>query len=389
MNTNKLLRHINAIRSLRLLAQGQALSRADIARELGLTRATIGYAIAELSDAGLVIENAEATSDGRKGRPGTGIQLNPHGAYFLGVDIGTKVLTTVLIDLNMSVVIRRVDNAGSDFRNPDQITTRILSAIQTVLQESGIAPDLVEGVGISVPGLVGHDGSVVNAPFLEWRHYPLRQILAKACPEGWSVMVCNDAFAFAGAERAILPPTESKNLFLLLLAEGIGGASLDGERVFTGAHGYAGEIGHAQITVNGRTEAFDILAGAKLFADFFVPDQTVAEGVDLLLVRQSEPAVSQVLDQWADAVATGLANILHLFDPGRVILGGPIAALYPCRKIRVDHLLEGLLLYGFSLPDISVASFGADGAAIGAAATIREQMFALPELEGQSILRFT
>ena len=141
MNTNKLLRHINAIRSLRLLAQGQALSRADIARELGLTRATIGYAIAELSDAGLVIENAEATSDGRKGRPGTGIQLNPHGAYFLGVDIGTKVLTTVLIDLNMSVVIRRVDNAGSDFRNPDQITTRILSAIQTVLQESGIAPD--------------------------------------------------------------------------------------------------------------------------------------------------------------------------------------------------------------------------------------------------------
>jgi DNA-binding transcriptional ArsR family regulator len=204
MNTNKLLRHINAVRSLRLLSRGQVMSRAEIARDLGLTRATIGYAIAALTEAGLIVESAESAPEGRKGRPGIGIQLNPSGAYFLGVDIGTKVLTTVLVDLSMTVVARNVEATGDNFREPEPIVARLLPAARGLVRKARIAPALVQGVGVSVPGIVAHDGSVVNAPYLEWRDYPLRDKLVQACSEGWPVVVCNDAFAFANAERAAL-----------------------------------------------------------------------------------------------------------------------------------------------------------------------------------------
>ena len=251
--------------------------------------------------------------------------------------------------------------------------------------EAGISREPVVGIGVSVPGLVGHDGRVVNAPYLEWRNYPLRETLVRSCPEAWSVVVCNDAFAFANAERAALTEVELRDLFLMLLAEGIGGATIDDGRVFGGAHGYAGEIGHTQITVNGRTESFETLAGMKFLAGFLAPNQAVSEGVSALLKRQDEASVAMALDQWADAMAMGLANVIHLLDPGRVILGGPIADLHPTRKSHIDRRLQDLLLPGFSVPDISVASFGADGAAIGAAATIREQMFVFPDLDGSPI----
>lgn len=385
MNTNKLLRHINAVRSLRLLAHGEVMSRADIARELGLTRATIGYAIAALADAGLIVESAETATEGRKGRPGIGVQINPRGAYFVGIDIGTKVLTTVLLDLAMNVVARRVEPTGPDFRNPDHVADRLPQAARAVLAEAGIAQEAVEGIGISVPGLIGRDGRVVNAPYLEWRDYPLQRTLSRTCPEGWSLMVVNDAFSFATAERAVATGTGAEDLFFMLLTEGIGAASVSEGRVNTGAHGYAGEVGHTQITVNGRTEPFESLAGVKFFADHLPPTQSVGEGIADLLARHLEPTVASVLDEWADAIAVGLSNVVHLLDPGRVILGGPISALFPTRETRIRAKLRDILLPGFAVPDMTVATFGAEGAAIGAAATIREQIFVLPELDGTPV----
>lgn len=381
MNTNKLLRHINAVRSLRLLARGQVMSRADIAREMGVTRATIGYAIAALADAGLIIEGADAATEARKGRPGIGVRLNPDGAYFVGIDIGTKVVTTVLVNLAMAVVARKVEPTGPDFRALEPIVARLLPTAREVVRGAGVDVTRLEGVGVSVPGIVGRAGQVVNAPFLEWRDFPLRETLVGSCPEKWPIVVCNDAFAFANAERAALEDTASRDLFLMLLAEGIGGAIVDDGRVFAGAHGCAGEIGHTQITANGHTAPFEALAGAKAFAAFLAPNQAVSDGVAALLERQADPDVAEALDDWAEAMAVGLANVIHLLDPGRVILGGPIADLHPTRHARIDQRLEELLLPGFSRPGISVASAGADGAAIGAAATIREQMFVLPDLD--------
>lgn len=296
MNTTKILRHINAIRCLRLLHDGRSLSRADITRELGLTRATIGNAMNVLEDAGYVVEGETHPTEGRKGRPGVGVSLNPTGAYFVGVDIGPQVLTAVVIDLRMNVISRIVEPTGPDFRDPGSIQERILDLVRRVTAEAGVPEDKIEGLCVSVPGLVGRDGSVINAPFLEWRNYPLRQNLVAACDARWIVTVCNDAFAFANAEASRLSPASGGSVLLVLMAEGLGGAVIDAGTHMMGAHGFSGEIGHTAITVDGRTDTFEMFAGAKAFSEILDPDQTVAEGVASLLARRNDLEATSVLD---------------------------------------------------------------------------------------------
>lgn len=357
------------------------LSRADIARELGLTRATIGYAIDVLDEGGYVLEGEISLDEVRKGRRGVGVSLNGDGAYFVGIDIGTRVLTAVALDLRMNVISRIVEPTGPRYREAGYIVDRLLVLVRRVIAEAGISEAKIDGLCVSVPGLVGRDGSVVNAPFLEWYDYPLREILTARCDPEWTVLVSNDAMAFANAEAAGLVTANGGSVLLVLMAEGIGGAIIEAGRPFSGAHGYTGEIGHTIITVGDRTDTFEMLAGAKSFASLLDPMKTVAEGVDAMLAASDEPEVRHALEFWAEALATGFANAIHLLDPGHIVLGGPMASLFPKVSTLVEDKLRAKLLRGFSPPPISVARFGPDGAAIGAAAAIREAIFSLPELD--------
>jgi predicted NBD/HSP70 family sugar kinase len=198
-------------------------------------------------------------------------------------------------------------------------------------------------------------------------------------------MVCNDAFAFANAELAASATAKAGSMLVVLLAEGIGGAIIDDGRVVMGGHGYSGEIGHTIVSAAGRVDTFEMLAGAKLFTRLFEEGQPVADGVQMLLANVGDKAVDAVLDAWVSGLSAGLVNAIHLLDPGRIVLGGPLAGLYPKLSRRIQADIKRRLLAGFAMPEIRVAQFGADGAAIGAAATIRDTLFALPDLETNTL----
>ncbi len=252
--TPGLLRHINTARCLRMLRRGAPFSRAELARELGLTRATIGHAIRELIASGLVIETVERTEGGRLGRPGSGLCLNPEGAYAIGIDISSISLTGVLVDLGMRVVHRVHAPMGPHLGDVQQAVAQIAQFPARLLAASGIDPKRVYGVCVSVPGLVDQSGRVVVAPFLRWRDVPLKQLLSARPELPWPITVCNDAVAFANAERASASERDAQNMLLILLTEGLGGAIVQRGQIFEGAHGYAGELGaHG----NGRNAEHD------------------------------------------------------------------------------------------------------------------------------------
>lgn len=378
MTTTRLLRHVNALRCLRLLQGGQSLSRADMARALGVTRATIGHAVAALTGAGLVLETAE-TAPARVGRPGVALHLNPQGAHFIGVEIDTRAITAVLVNLSMQVTARRVEPTGPRFRDPAAMTARILAMAGQLARRAGP----VAGLGVAVPGLVGRQGQVVNAPILGWRDFPLQHSLAAALPAGWQTLVCNDAFAFASAERAA--DSTPASLLMVLLAEGVGAAHLSDGRLIAGAHGFAGELGHMILSVpgppgQGRVGKFEAMAGAAGFPAVMRPGTPVAEGVATLLASLNSPETQTALSLWARALATGLANAAHLLDPERIVLGGPLSALFPAVAAEVRARLAALMLQGHAPPALHLARYGAEGAAIGAAARLREGLFTLPDL---------
>jgi len=382
-----LMRHINTARCLRMLKRGAAYSRAELARELDLTRATIGRAIRDLIDAGLIVEIPDRPDGGRLGRPGSGIRLNPRGAYSIGVDVSSISLTGVLVDLDMRVVGRIRVPIGPDVEDVAGVVERIAQFPARLLAASDVDPKLVQGVCVSAPGLVDQNGTVVVAPFLHWHDVPLRQLLASRKDLPWPVTVCNDAVAFATAEQAVVNDKEAQNMLLLLLTEGLGGAIVQRGQIFGGAHGYAGELGHMVMAASPGaipTQTFELLAGYERFRPFLPDDRSLEDGLMLLAAAGNDPrvpALDIVFDTWAEVLAAGLLNLIYLFDPEKVVLGGPLSLLFPRVRSRVTALVAKNLLHGFPRPPIHITRFGADGAAVGAASVVRDSIFSLPRLE--------
>ncbi|MCW5721596.1 MAG: ROK family transcriptional regulator [Devosia sp.] len=380
MNTTSILRQINALRALRLLRWSSPMSRADIARELKLTRSTAGNAIKSLLDSGLVLEAAEADPLNRVGRPSVGVSINSAGGYAIGIDIGTRVVSGLLVDLAMQVKHRVSVPNGTTFRDPQATGEKVLGVIERLRKEADVSADAIIGAGVSVPGLVDNAGQVVNAPFLEWRDYPMRDVLVRRLSADWRVDVLNDAVALATAEGAARQGDQAGSLLVVLLAEGIGSALVQDGRILSGAHGQAGEIGHTILPSARGPASFEMLAGAPAFAEFFGPDTPVDIAIGEFMTNLSDPRSKQVLDVWCGHIAVGLANAIHVLDPHRVVLGGPLALLYSLREQEALKAITALLLPGFTVPDISVTRYTADGAAIGAAAAVLNSLFALPDL---------
>jgi predicted NBD/HSP70 family sugar kinase len=392
--TPGLLRHINTARCLRLLKRGATRTRADLARELNLTRATIGRAIKELIDAGLVAETIDRLEGTRAGRPGSAICLNPAGAYSIGIDISSISLTGVLVDLNMRVVQRIKAPIGPNVEDVTGVVERIAQFPARLLAASGVDPKRVQGVCVSAPGLVDRSGRVVVAPFLRWHDVPLKQLLDGRKDLPWPVTVCNDAVAFANAERAVANERDAQNMLLFLLTEGLGGAIVQRGQIFEGAHGYAGELGHMVMGPSSRTiatQTFELLAGYKRFQPFLPADRSLEEGLAWLAGSGGarsrkggasvDPALARAFDEWAEVLATGMLNLVYLLDPEKIVLGGPLSLLFPRVESKVKKLLAANLLHGFNPPPIHITRFGADGAAIGAASVVRDLLFSLPRLD--------
>jgi predicted NBD/HSP70 family sugar kinase len=383
VNTTRILRHLNAQRCLRLLRELGSVTRADMARHLGLNRSTTGNAIAELLDAGLVQELDDNQIERGKGRPGVRVALAAEGAYALGVDVGTREISGVLMDLNLGIVARTSVPPGPQVSDAAGMAARVAALAQQLLRDRQPDPARVLGLGVSIPGLVDRAGVVVNAPFLQWRHFDLKVVLAGALPADWRIEVHNDADCFALAELAVSAQGELAHLQVLHLAEGIGSALVFGGKVMRGAHGHAGEIGHTLVLGGAVPRAFEQMAGAAAFAGLVAADAPLNLAVDRLLLQRDEPPVAAALADWADALALGVVNAVHVLDPGRIVLGGALSRLYPLVADRVLAAVQRHLVPGVVPPPIELTSFGPDVAAIGAAAVIREAVFALPQLHAQ------
>ena len=386
--TPMLLRHINTARCLRRLERGVTLSRADLSRELGLTRETIGHAVKELIDSGLVVETSDRVEGGRPGRPGSGIRLNPQGAYAIGIDISSLNLTAVMVDLKMRIAHRLSDSIEAHADNVERVVEQIANLSARLLQESGVEPSRVQGLCVSVPGLVDRNGRVVIAPFLRWRDVPLKQILSARSDLAWPITVCNDAVAFANAERRMAREQDAQNMLLILLTEGLGGAIVQQGRILEGARGYAGELGHM---VMGATpgaiasHTFELLAGYERFRALLPKDQSLERGLEWLARADNTgrtPELEKTFDEWANVLTTGILNLVYVLDPGKIVLGGPLSILFPRVEQRVKRALASNLMHGFTAPPIYITRLGVDGAAIGAASIVRNQLFALPSLNG-------
>lgn len=383
----RFIRHNNMVAALQALFDHGKLSRADLARHLGLNRSSSGNIIAELLATSLVQEVPlldAGSSDAPRGagRPGIALELKPEAACFIGAEIGVEHITTLRMDLRGHVSDCRIE--PFDGRS----VPAHLAVERAITQAFSGMPDetreLVEGFGLAVPAQIDEAGFVQIAPLLGWTSEDLQHLVRKAIPEDLPVVIENDANAFAFGESYRNPESKTGVTLFLVLESGVGGGIIIDGKLFRGGHGLAGEIGH--VHVRDGTELEEVLGRAHLERRYRKAAKRPAATIDDFLdaVRRREDDATEIADEWAEDLARAIVAACRLLDPNRVVLGGRLSALYPMVAARVARHIGELQAATFPIPDIVVHRAAESGAAFGAACMLHRRFLSL---ENQALIK--
>ncbi len=227
---------------LQSLYRTSGLSRADVAREVGLTRVTISDLVADLIDEGLVIELG-VRSDARPGKPATVLDINRSGFTIVGLDLSyAAMFRGALMDLDGTVLHR--DEVEVKGVTGDTAVDAVKALLDRLVAE---AKTPVLGIGIGSPGVVDAEGTILSAPNLGWYDLALQSILANHT--GLPVQVANDANVAALAERTFGKGED--DMMLIRVGRGVGSGIVVGGVAVQGARSAAGEIGHVVVGTDG------------------------------------------------------------------------------------------------------------------------------------------
>ncbi|MGX5696939.1 ROK family transcriptional regulator [Agromyces soli] len=305
---------------LQTLYSAGAQSRADVARETGLTRVTVSDLVAELMEEGLVVELGQR-EDARPGKPATLIDVD-RGAYrIIGIDVsGHRVLRGAVLDLSGTILERAELPLGGA---TGERAFELVAELGARLIALATAPVL--GVGVGTPGVVNPLGSVCSAPNLGWTDLPLQARLAARF--GLPVHATNDANAAVLAEHGA---GDVDDLMLVKIGHGVGAGLIVGGRLVTGAGFASGEIGHVVVGTDGGPHCVCGKDGC-LEAWLSVPRLT-AQLEALGVAGDDDEARTEVLGEAGRRLGIVLAPVVGALDLREIVLSGPA------------HLLDGPLL---------------------------------------------
>ncbi|CCH34631.1 Transcriptional regulator, ROK family [Saccharothrix espanaensis DSM 44229] len=361
------MRVLNQRAVLDRLRRGGPATRPQVAKDTGLSKPTVGQALLDLEQHGLVRPIGRTTSG--PGRSAMVYEPNPAAGHVLGIDIGRQRIRVAVADLAGSVIARvdernRCRSAGSLVRTVRELAERTVA-------DAGLAmADLVVKV-VGTPGVPDPRGrALTHAPNLPgWeRRGLLDDLEAQLGPD---LLVENDANLAAVGERAYGAARDVDVFVCVMVGTGIGmGIVVDG-RLFRGAHGAAGEIGYlpwgapSEVDDNGRgrleaaAAAESVVALAKQHG---IPTAKSARDVFLLAKSGDERALRAVRDE-AERLAFVVASVAAVIDPELVVLGGGIGQN---TELLAEPMAQALRRMTPLAPRIATGELG-DGAVLSGA----------------------
>ncbi|MFC0006057.1 ROK family transcriptional regulator [Micromonospora siamensis] len=389
------LRELNLALVLgRIAAAPTPPSRADLAADTGLTRATVSAVVDDLINGRLVSEAAPAPRTGA-GRPARGLVLADHGPAGLGLEVNVDYLAACVVDLAGTVRHHVVHRADLRPVSPADALTRLAglaAGARAAADREGLT---LVGATLGVPGLVGADGLVRLAPNLGWHDVDVPALLAghpplvEPVPGVPHLVVDNEANLAALGELHAGPP--GPRSFLHISGEvGIGaGIVLDGA-LFRGARGWSGEIGHIPIRPDGppcrcggrgcleRYAGQEAILTAAGLAGADLPADTATTRL-ATLATAGDLATCGALHDAGTALGVAVSAVVNLLDLDTVVLGGGYATLAPwLRPPILTELSRRVLTTPWAEVTVRPAVLGPRSAAVGGAGSVARSIIARP-----------
>ncbi|MEU6082733.1 ROK family protein [Streptomyces sp. NPDC047108] len=406
------LRRANRALLLRHLYFEGPLSRQELGPVTGLSSGSVSNVVGELVADGLVEEAGSAASDG--GRPRTLLRVAPGSGRLVGVDVGETRVRVGLFDLALAEIASADLPLAGQGHDVERVVRLVLDGLDAVLDDAGLmgaapndaglsgaglmgaAPNdtglsgaglddaPVLGIGIGVPGIVdatGPDGAVVHGQATGWDGVPLEALLRRST--SLPLHIDNGAKTLGRAETWFGAGRGARNAVIALIGSGVGACVIADGTPYRGASSSAGEWGHTTLRVGGRRcrcgalGCLEAYIGAAALLDRWReaggdpsgPDEESAVAELTGCADRGDPAAVAVLDEAAEYLGAGIAGLVNLFNPERIVLGGWAGLMLGPRLLPAVRTAAAAhaLRHPWAQTTIELGRLGADAVTVGAA----------------------
>jgi predicted NBD/HSP70 family sugar kinase len=328
------LRQRNRLGVVDVLRRKGAVSRAEIARQTGLSRSTVSSLVTDLQESGLVVEREVdgAPRGPEGGRPPVLLALDRSAGALVGIDFGHRHLRLTLADLGYAVIGERsleldVDDVGVDGLD---LATQLVDAL---LDEAGIDRSRVLAAGMGLPGPIERTSGLVRSPTIlpSWTGVDAAAELSERL--GMAVHLDNDANVGALGEATFGAGLDHEVMAYLRLSDGIGCGLVIGGRPFRGSRGFAGEMGHVLVDPNGvicrcgNRGCLETLVAGPALCDLLARSHGPMTVPDLLeLAAGGDAGARRVIADAGRVVGRATADLCNYLNPDVVVVGGELSA---------------------------------------------------------------
>ena len=386
-------KEINRQIALNLVREHQPLSRAELARHMGVARGMVTPLVNELLADGLIYEGT--TGNPPRGRKPTLLHVRSHDRLALAVDVRLSQTHVMLCDFSgQMVALERFATPAS----PEELVAGVSARIERMLSSHRDA-GACEGIGLVVPGMVDRrTGNLVHAPTLGWRDMDLRGALSEAT--GMMVQIERDAVACALSMMWLGPMkgNAQDSFVYLTVSDGVGAGLVVNGEVFRGHRDAAGEFGHIPLSLDGPyclcgsrgcLEAFTSspatvarylgrdLVSRESYAELRESSLTVTDLV--ALARGGDHRALAALEESGRYLGVGIAVIINALNPARIVVGGELLSGWDLISPTMHAAMtERTLTSGAATTPVIPEPADEQTRLRGAAALIIAPMFAAP-----------
>lgn len=374
LGDSSLIKSINKSHILQYIRQHAPISRAALAKQTKLSRATVSALVEELITDHLVIEIGVGQSSG--GRKPMLLEMNRDAGYVFGIDLRATEIVFIVTNMygeSIDKIVFRYENEKDEQQTLQQVI-KMIRLEKCKLPESPLG---LCGIGLGVHGFVEFPSNrILFVPYFGWKGAEWKDILEDEFQV--NVYIDNEAnLAALGELEAGVTKEDARysDLIYLSIGTGIGaGMILDGD-IFRGNKGFAGEVGHTTIEFDGRP----CPCGNRGCWEMYASEKALARQLDLAykpgitqtiiqMLQQQQPRAQHALMSTGRSLAMGIGNLVHMFNPQLVVLGNQMGKysewLHP---YIMKTMAARFSLVENEIVEIKYSQLGDEACALGAA----------------------
>ncbi|MEL6167818.1 MAG: ROK family protein [Pseudomonadota bacterium] len=321
--------------------------RVRVAKELGVSPATVTTSTSELIEIGFLEEVAapREPSDTSRGRPPVALGVRADAVHVAGIKLSDENYTIVVLDFAGNEVISGSVSVERGLRKAEDVLTDASALLDDMVRQAGLDRDRVAAVGLGVPGFVDSDtGRVSWSPVLDARGIDFASLATQRL--GIPCAIDNDANVVALAELWFGVGRRKANFAVVTIEHGVGMGFVMNHRLYRGTQGMGLELGHTKVQLDGAL----CRCGQRGCLEAYVADYALAREAGTVLdwtksegqsvrslieslyheAKAGNMAAQTVFRRAGRYLAMGLANVVNLFDPAFIVLSG--------ERMRYDYL---------------------------------------------------